>query len=196
MATLYASTLRLLYRRIALHDLKTPLLRLLSLMERPSPTSIHRGFCIITSLISLTLNAMVGSTPSNGFPLARSCARIAFRYTRATWMRLAMIRFGDWAMACNLKLIVIPSHLLTCRSFSHVHIQLVPFGIGHEVNHNYIHIRLTPHPFSSLSLDRPFSVKVDCTDIYTYFLLFSTFACFKFISSRLVDFIYSQARLE
>lgn len=97
-------------------------------------TSIRRGFCIITSLISL-LHPTVGSTPSNVLPLSRNCARISFRYTRATWMLLVMICLGDSALACNLKLIVIAHHLLTCRSFSAVHIQsfFVQLGLGHRL---------------------------------------------------------------
>jgi len=67
-------------------------------------------------------------------PPARNRPRIAFRYTRATWMRLDM--------ACNLKLIPIP-----LSTYSHV----IPFPLyiynffitwvrtpSHEVNHYYI----------------------------------------------------------
>ena len=119
---IYASILRLLYRWIAitstLHDLKTNLTPTTP-RGMSSLTSIHRGSYIITSLLSL-LHAMVGSTPCNIFSTCPKLACIAFRYTCATWMRRAMIRVGDWALVCNLKLIVIPYHLLPCRSFSHV----------------------------------------------------------------------------
>lgn len=92
--------------------------------------SIQRGFCIIMSLSRYCTSWLVQPLPTFFY----GCARIAFRYTRATWMQLAMIRPGDWALACNLKLIVIPYHLLACRSFSHVHIQFLPhLGLGHRL---------------------------------------------------------------
>ena len=79
-------------------------------------TPIHRGFCIITSLFSL-VHTMVGSTvdPSNVFSTCPKLAPIAFYYTRATWMRPAMIRLGDWGLACNLKFIVVNGRYNTLR---------------------------------------------------------------------------------
>ena len=60
------------------------------------------------------LRTMVGSTPSNVFVLCAHCTSL---HTRMTWMRLAMIYLGNLGLACNFETIVIPYHLLTCRSF-------------------------------------------------------------------------------
>jgi len=107
-------------RRIAttshFHDFKTTLTSI-SLTECP-PTSIRRGFCTIASLTSL-LHITVGSTPSTILPLARNCARIAFRCTRTSWMCGYYDFPRDWVLwLVALKFIVIPYHLLTCHSFS------------------------------------------------------------------------------
>lgn len=102
--SLYASTLRSTDRSnvSSLHDLKTILTSTTHTHGMPPLASIHRGFCTITSFISLR-HIMVGSTPSNVFVIARNCTRIALLYTRATWMWLDMISLGNWALACNFE---------------------------------------------------------------------------------------------
>jgi len=94
--SLYASTLRLTDRSNA--TLSRPLKTILTsttLMECPPLASIHRGFCTITSSISLR-HTMV-------FVIARNCTRIALLYTRATWIWLDMISLGNRALACNFE---------------------------------------------------------------------------------------------
>jgi hypothetical protein len=120
---------------------------------------IQCGFCIITSSISLP-HTMVGSTPSNVFvPRPKLYARYGSLYTRD--LNPAGYDFPrDWHWLVTSKPIVIPYHLLTCRSFPPVYIQLLHFGLGHhEVNHHYIysipHIQFILHPsrlFFSLSI--------------------------------------------
>lgn len=124
LATLYASTLRLsndgalTYRH---HDLKITFTS--TLMEPPtSLTSIRRGFCTITSVLSLP--SVAGSAPP---PRARNRPRIAFCYTRATWMP-AMDFLCDWALACNFETYrYFPTpYPHSCHSFPNVHIQFPP----------------------------------------------------------------------
>jgi hypothetical protein len=110
--------------------------------------SMHRGFCTITGLISL-LRTMVGSTPSNVF----SSTRIAPRYTRMTWMRLAMIYLGNLGLACNFETYrysLQPAHMPLL--FSCIYTTSSPLRSRtspHEVNHHYIcfipHIQLILH---------------------------------------------------
>jgi len=100
----------------------------------PPLTSIHRGFCTITSFISLLHHTMVGSTPSNVFTTCPKLCAYCIRCTRATWMRLVMISLGHRALACNFDIYRYSLPLLTCRSFSAVHIQfLLHFGLGHRL---------------------------------------------------------------
>lgn len=117
------------------------LLRLLS--SRNVLPHLHTEVPVLLRVLSRCCTHMVGSTPSTSFAPVRNWPRIAFRYTRATWMRLAMTYLGDWALgSVTLKRIVIPYHLPACHSFSAVYIQFLHhFGLGHpphEVNHYYI----------------------------------------------------------
>jgi len=170
--TLYASTLRLLDQRIAitsaLHDLKITITSA-TLMEYLL-TSLHRSFCTITS----PLRIMVGSTPSNVFATClRLCAYCISLYTRD--LDVAGYDFPR-ALACNFdtyRYSLLPAHMPFIFCCTYTISLLWPRTSPHEDNHHYI--RFIPHihlnSFFPLSLDRPFTVRVDCTDIYTHFLL-------------------------
>jgi hypothetical protein len=132
----------------------------------PSRIYTPRFMCTITGLI-LLLHPMVGSIPSNVFVTYPNRPRIAIRYTRATWMRLAMIFLGNLGLACNFETYrysLPPAHmplLFSCiyttspslwprtspREVNHHHICFIPI-----YNSSYISL----DPFFFLSLDRPF----------------------------------------
>ena len=143
---------------------------------------MRRGFCIITSSTRYCTPWLVQPLPTFSSP-APNCTRIAHRHTRATWMRLVMISFRDWHWLVTSKSIVIPYHLLTCRSFSPVYIQFLHLGLGHRLMKSTI-TTSAPSPYTihstsprfsfSLTSDRPFSVRVDCVPIYIRISRFPT----------------------
>ena len=91
LATLYASTLRSTDRRNA----SPPRPQNHPHVYHPhgmSPSHIYTMRFLY--YYEFDLATMVGSTPSNVFVTRPNRTRIAFRHTRATWMRPVMISLG------------------------------------------------------------------------------------------------------
>lgn len=104
----------------------------------------------------------------------------------------------------TLKFIVIP-YLLTCRSFPHVYIYNFSFTLASDIRlmkSPSLHLLHPPYTSTSLSnlffylsLDRLFSVGVDCTDIHMGFV-FLHLTHFMFVPTAHVDFFFLSAALK
>ena len=163
-------------RRIAamppLHDLKTILTS--TTLTGMSLSHLYNEVSVLRVRSRCRTPRLVQPLPMFS-SLAQNCTRIPLRQTHANWMWLVTIFLVEWALACNFETYrySIPSAhmpflILYIYNFFTLASDIMKSTITTSASS---HIQLILHLsiFFSLSSNRPFSVRVDCTDIYTYF---------------------------